>query len=109
VLDVELLFDNEHAVIQHLGWGECDFAELVQRLSQQYQLEARMENLALPPVAEAEAGGCGKPDCGKTSGGGCTSCASGGCSSCGDHKVDLRPYFAHLREQMEQSQRVPLA
>jgi hypothetical protein len=67
--------------------------------------------LAVPAAPDAhEHGGCDKPDCGRTAGGGCTSCSSGGgCSSCGSSKVDLRPYFSHLRDKMEAKGRIALA
>jgi cell fate regulator YaaT (PSP1 superfamily) len=105
ILDVDLLLDGQ-AIIQFLG-EPCDFTALTAALESKHRLSIRMENLALPP-REAEADrGCGKPDCGRTEGGGCTSCGSGGCSSCGSGKVDMKAYFSHLRTKME-SVRTPL-
>jgi cell fate regulator YaaT (PSP1 superfamily) len=109
VLDVEVLFDNRHALLQHLGWQEVDFDEFVESLSRRSGLEVLLENLALAAEPKAEETGCGKPDCGRASGSSCSTCGTGGgCGSCSSHAVDMRPYFAHLRSQMEQSHRVPL-
>jgi hypothetical protein len=109
LLDAELLFDGRHAVVQILHADADGLAGYVAELAAQTGIEIRLANLAQPMPDEPEEHGCGKPDCGSGEGG-CTSCSTGGgCSSCsaGD-KVDLRPYFSHLREQMETSQRVPL-
>jgi cell fate regulator YaaT (PSP1 superfamily) len=112
VVDVELLLDGRQLVVQHLSPPDCDAAGLIRALADRHGLAARLENLALSagPAEEESRGGCGKPDCGRVNGsGGCTSCEGGGCSSCGAAKVDLRAYFAHLRDQMEQRrQRTPL-
>ena len=109
VLDVDLPMEGP-IILQVLAPADIDATALVDRLRLLSSIEVRLENLAAAPVADEEpaAGGCGKPDCGKTEGGGCTSCSDGGCSSCGTGHVDLKPYFAHLREQMEERQRVPL-
>jgi hypothetical protein len=111
VLDAEVLFDGQSAIIQHLPWAECNYDPLVQTLSRQYELEVLMENLVLPSAREESQGGCGQPNCGRVSGAGCTSCGTGGgCSSCASGKVDLTAYFAHLRTKMEaNSSRIPLA
>jgi cell fate regulator YaaT (PSP1 superfamily) len=106
VLDSELSLDGRRVILQYLLAGTCDSAGLVQRLAAQFETEVWLENLALP-VHEEHHGGCGEPDCGRIDGGsGCTTCGSG-CSSCGSGKVDLRPYFAHLRDKMDE-QRMPL-
>lgn len=111
ILDVEVLFDGRQAIVQHLSWAAADLTDFVSRLGQQHNVTVLLENLAEPAtVAEEEDhGGCGKPDCGQSAGG-CTSCSNGGCSSCGS-AVDLRPYFAHLRDKMDEhfsQQRTPL-
>jgi hypothetical protein len=109
LLDAELLFDARHAVVQILHADADSLAGFVAKLESQTGIQVRLANLAQPLPAEPEEHGCGKPDCGSGEGG-CTSCSTGGgCSSCsaGD-KVDLRPYFSHLRDRMETSQRVPL-
>lgn len=116
VLDAELFFDGRHALMQVLGGAALDVSDFVERLQSVFDLEVKLENLAaMTPDAEDEhhEGGCGKPDCGKTEGGGgCSSCGTGGgCSSCGSASaaaVDLSPYFAHLRAAMEEGQRTSL-
>jgi hypothetical protein len=106
ILDVEVLLDGRQAILQFVG-ESSKLDELAQALEGCFALAVRLENLAQPAL-DAEHGGCGKPDCGREAGG-CSTCSSGGgCSSCGSGKVDLRPYFAHLREKMEQGQRRPL-
>jgi hypothetical protein len=108
ILDVEVLFDGQRALVQHLRWAECDSEPFARALGRAYGLEVLLEDLAVPEPAE-EHGGCGQPGCGRAEGGGgCSSCGSGGCSSCGSGKVDMTAYFAHLRTKMEQHQRVPL-
>ena len=109
ILDVDLLFDGQNAIVQFLG-EEAETEAFAKSLEQQFRLTIRLENLALPiPHEEAEPG-CDKPDCGRTAGGGCTTCSTGGgCSSCGTSKVDMRDYFSHLRTKMETNQRIPLA
>jgi len=110
ILDVEVLLDGDHAIVQFVGGGEDDVARLIAMLPQRC-LEIRFENIAAPTGMDQQdhaGGGCDKPDCGRINGGGCTTCSSGGCSSCGAHHVDLRPYFAHLRDKMEASHRTPL-
>jgi hypothetical protein len=109
ILDVELLLDGSHAIIHLVGRADDAMAQLIDELSRRANLHIRFENLALA-IGERDqpAAGCGKPDCGKASGGGCSDCGAGGCSSCGQEAVDLRPYFAHLRGRMEEQRRTPL-
>jgi hypothetical protein len=108
ILDVEVLLDGRRAVVQHLGWAECDWGTFAESLARAYRLEVLVEDLAPPQPPEEAHGGCGQPGCGRERGG-CSSCGSGGCSSCGSSGVDLREYFAHLRSKMEQqTQRLPL-
>ncbi|HWY85416.1 MAG TPA: PSP1 C-terminal domain-containing protein [Gemmataceae bacterium] len=109
VLDVDVLFD-ERAILQYVGPQETPLDEFARTLSQAFHLDIRLENLALPKEsAELHDHGCGKPDCGKTAGGGCSTCSTGGgCSSCGTGATNLRPYFAHLRTQMEVKNRTSL-
>ncbi len=110
ILDVDLLFDGQQAVVQFVG-SDADTENLAHALEERFTLTVRLENLATPAAPqEHDHGGCDKPDCGKTAGGGCTTCSSGGgCSSCGSSKVDLRPYFSHLRDKMEAKGRISLA
>jgi hypothetical protein len=108
VLDVDLLFDGQHAIVQFVG-AEADAERLAPVLEEQFKLTIRLENLATPTPAAEEAPSCDKPDCGKDAGG-CTSCSTGGgCSSCGSSKVDMTADFGHLRTKMETNQRIPLA
>jgi hypothetical protein len=111
VLDVEVLLDGEQAILHHLHWAEFDERDLVAGLSRRHGLRVRLHSLRTAPAEpEGEEHGCGRPGCGKTAGGGCSTCGSGGgCSTCGSGKEDVRAYFASLREQMHQRQgRVPL-
>lgn len=115
ILDVDLLFDGEHAFVQFVG-EDADSDKLAVALESQFRLTVRLENLATPAEPENhehEHAGCDKPDCGRSGGGGggCTTCSTGGgCSSCGSSaKVDLRPYFSHLRDQIDSNRRIPLA
>jgi PSP1 C-terminal conserved region len=111
ILDVDFLFDGQNAIVQFLG-QEADAEAFAQEVEQQFGLNIRLENLAVPTPPEEHEHGCGKPDCGREDGegGGCTTCSTGGgCSSCGSNKVDMREYFGHLRAKMETSQRIPLA
>jgi hypothetical protein len=110
LLDAEFLFDGRHAIVQILHADADSLVGYVAEIASQTGIEVRLSNLAQPIPAEPEEHGCGKPDCGSGEGG-CTSCSTGGgCTSCsaGDKGVDLRPYFSHLRDRMETSQRVPL-
>ncbi|MCI0640870.1 MAG: PSP1 domain-containing protein [Gemmataceae bacterium] len=108
ILDVDMLLDGQ-ALLQFVGSESDALSDFAADLEQSFALPIKLENLALPAHHE-EHGGCGKPDCGRTEGGGgCSTCSSGGgCSSCGSGNVDLRPYFAHLRTKMEEQRRVPL-
>jgi cell fate regulator YaaT (PSP1 superfamily) len=108
ILDAEILLDGEHVVVQYLQWAECDYRPLVSTLSKKYAVQVTMQDLAVPKTADED--GCGRPDCGRTGGGGgCSSCASGGCSTCGAAKpAEVAAHFAALREQMEARQRTPL-
>jgi cell fate regulator YaaT (PSP1 superfamily) len=97
-LDSEMLLDGEHVVLQQLRWGECDVRPLVSTLSREFALHVLLQDLGRQ-AEEAEAHGCGREDCGK---GHCSSCSSGGCSSCGSSEMDMKAYFAELRQKMEQ-------
>jgi hypothetical protein len=109
VLDVDVLFEDR-AILQLIGVDETPLDTFVGALRQAFHLDIHLENLAVArEPAEPEDHGCGKPDCGKTAGGGCSTCGTGGgCSSCGTGGTDLRPYFAHLRTQMEAKKRTSL-
>lgn len=109
VLDVEVLLDGSLGIVQVVAAPGIDLDPFAEALQQRTQLAIRLENLAVAGTEEEESheGGCGKPDCGKTEGGGCSSCGTGGCGSCGE-ATDLTPYFAHLRTRMDDSTRTPL-
>lgn len=108
LIDAETFFDLRHALLHILCPNPDTLGAFALTLSERAGIAVRLANLALP--AEPEEHGCGKPDCGSGEGG-CTSCSTGGCSTgCGSggSAVDLRPYFAHLRDQMETKNRVSL-
>lgn len=111
VLDVDLPLDGP-PILQVLAEGDADLATFARALEADLGTAILLENLAQPPTdlpEPASAGGCGRPDCGREEGGGCTSCGTGGgCSSCGSGGHDLADYFAHLRSKMD-THRVPLA
>jgi cell fate regulator YaaT (PSP1 superfamily) len=109
IIDVDILLDRSQAILQFLGPSDADFNDFVKALVSRHQLSIHLENLALPQEPDQVHGGCGKPDCGRVNGGGCTTCGTeGGCSSCGGGKVDMKAYFAHLRTRMEERHRTPL-
>jgi cell fate regulator YaaT (PSP1 superfamily) len=114
ILDVDIFFDGGQAILQFLGQDDAGLENLAGHLQAAFSPAIRFENLNQAPVAEPEedhGGGCGKPDCGKASGGSCSTCSTGGgCSSCAKGSgTEVKDYFAHLRGKMEASpQRVPL-
>lgn len=111
ILDVDMPLQGA-PILQVLADAATDLASFAHSLETHLGLPVLIENLAEPLPNEPEhshEGGCGKPDCGRDSGGGCTTCGTGGgCSSCGSGGTDLADYFAHLRTKMETT-RVPLA
>jgi hypothetical protein len=111
ILDVEVLLDGQQAILHHLRCGDCDVRPLVSGLSREHEIQVALHDLSRQNATEAEEEhGCGRPDCGRTGGGGgCSTCATGGgCGTCGSGKEpDMKAYFSGLREQMAAS-RVPL-
>jgi hypothetical protein len=107
VVDAELLFDGEHAVLHHLPWGEFDERDLVSALVRRHDVSVALHSLRLPAEDDHEEGcgreGCGRGGCGSS--GGCGTCGSGGCGSGG-----LKEYFAELRKKMQEQNagRTPL-
>jgi hypothetical protein len=113
-VDVELLLDGRQALLHVVRLGTCDEGPLLAALGERFDLIVRLYDLATEPPVEAASvddhhGGC--ESCGN---GGCASCSAdggghGNCTSCsaGGAK-ELASYFAELRAQMEQRQRVSL-
>jgi hypothetical protein len=106
LMDVEVFLDGRQALLHAVRLGAGDEGPLLEELGERHGLILRMYDLAAEPAAadDHDEGGCGS--CGE---GGCGSCGTGGCGSCsaGGAK-ELTQYFAALRGQMEQKQRVPL-
>jgi hypothetical protein len=97
LLDVEMLLDGEHAVLQHVRWTACDVRPFVSTLAREFDLHVLLVDLTRPPSPAAdEEHGCGS--CGS---GGCGSCGSGGCGSCHSAAAPEATYFAGLRAAME--------
>ena len=112
LLDAEILLDGRHALVHHLRWADFNAGLFVHELSRRHDCEVTLYDLAMPTETPSE-GGCGRPDCGKTSGaGGCTTCGTGGgCGSgCGSaaQAKELQTYFASLRREMDERHRLPL-
>jgi cell fate regulator YaaT (PSP1 superfamily) len=110
ILDVELSLDGSRAILQCLAAANCDPTALLDQLAARHGIQVWLENLTgAKSDEEEEHAGCGKPDCGRTEGGGCSTCGTGGsCTSCGSGKVDMKDYFAHLRDKMDGKPRTPL-
>jgi cell fate regulator YaaT (PSP1 superfamily) len=112
VLDAEVLLDNEHAVVHYLSGEPFDARPWVSAISKRFEVHVTLQNLtqASQHEEDEEGHGCGRPDCGQTEGGGCSTCGTGGgCSTCGSAKPEeVQSYFAGLRDQMEQAQRTQL-
>lgn len=108
LLDVEVVFDGQLAILHVLTSSQSELDDFSQKVHAITEIDIKIVNLALPIEMESTEG-CGKADCGKSSGS-CGSCSSGGCSSCGSG-VSVREYFEGLRQQMEiesQTSRMPL-
>jgi len=109
VLDAEILLDNQHGILQFLGGQPFDARPFVSRLSTQDALHLTLHDLASAPNSADKSQGCGRPGCGRTEGGGCTTCGEGGgCSTCGANGGDVQAHFAALRAQLEQQYRTSL-
>jgi hypothetical protein len=110
VMDVELLLDEQHGVIHLLGLDGVDPRPFVSTLSRRHELHVSLLDLAGSGQEEEAETGCGREDCGKGEGGGCSSCGTGGgCSSCGSGDAGaVESHLAELRDQMEAAGRKPL-
>lgn len=107
LLDVDITLDGRQVTLHYLSWQECDLRPLVSALSRKYEVLVAGRDLALPAGATA----CGRPDCGRPSGQGCTNCSAGGCSTgCGSpaRAREVQQFFASLRQKMEDRHRLPL-
>ena len=110
VIDVEVLLDGEHGVLQLLRFADCDVRPFVSALSIEFKLHILLTDLGRPGASigeqEEEHAGCGREGCGEGGGegaGGCGSCGTGGCGSCGTTEpVPEKAFFAGLRDKMEQ-------
>ena len=110
VLDAEVLLDGRQAVLHVLKLAACDEGPWLADLGERHGVIVRLHDLGREAAAKDDEQGCsscGAEGCG---GGGCGSCGSdGGCSSCSSGAAnELAQYFARLRAQMEERQRVPL-
>jgi hypothetical protein len=108
-VDAESTIDGSLVVLHVIPFAECDLRSLLDDLAAGFRTAVTLQDLsmakALPDAPDATDGGCGKPDCGKESGGGCGT--GGGCStgSCSRGSVksaeELTAYFVDLRQKME--------
>ena len=100
LLDVEVLLDGLHAVLHHLRDGPRS-ASFCQHAGARIRSAHHIGRSDAPQESadheDEEHHGCGRPNCGQETGGGCGTCGSGGCGTCGQ----ADPHFAQLREQME--------
>jgi len=110
VLDAEVLLDGRQAVLHVLKLAACDEGPWLADLGERHGVIVRVHDLGREAPAKDDEHGCSSCGTGGC-GGGCGSCDSdgGGCSSCSSGAAnELAQYFAGLRAQMEQRQRVPL-
>ena len=113
VLDAEMLHAGRGLILHVLPWEACELDDWLAALSHELNLPVRVLNVGQmkltvdppEPTSKCGSGGCGTGGSCST-GGGCStgSCSKGSVKSAGE----LTEYFAGLRKQMEQSQRIPL-
>jgi hypothetical protein len=102
-VDVEVALDGASAVLHGLRHAPGDVGPLLAELGEQHSLILRLYEVN--GTVEEDDHGCGS--CGSE--GGCGSCGTGGCSSCSSGAgKELASYFAELRGQMENRNRVAL-
>jgi cell fate regulator YaaT (PSP1 superfamily) len=109
IMDVEVLLDGQHAALLYLETQTWDPRSLVSTLSREHKVHIFLESLSRQnkELSEDELldseHGCGRPNCGKSEGGGCSTCGSGGgCSTCGStSEKELKEYFGELRQKMD--------
>jgi hypothetical protein len=114
VLDAEMLHGGRGLILHVLPWESCQLDAWLAALGDDVKMPVRVLNvgqLALTvdppePTSKCGSGGCGTGGGCGTTGGGCStgSCSKGSVKSASE----LTEYFAGLRKQMEQSQRIPL-
>jgi hypothetical protein len=101
-VDVEISLDGASAVLHGLRTAPGDLGPLMAAVGDVHSTIVRLYEVN--GVVEEDDHGCGS--CGS---GGCDSCGTGGCSSCSSGAGrELTEYFAELREQMDQRNRVAL-
>jgi hypothetical protein len=112
ILDAEVLHGGRGLILHVLPWAMCQLDEWLGQLSDQLAMPVRLLNVGQleltndppEPTSKCGSGGCGTGGGCSTGGCGTGSCSKGSVKSAGE----LTEYFAGLRKQMEQSQRVPL-
>jgi cell fate regulator YaaT (PSP1 superfamily) len=103
IVDVEVALDRTSAVLHGLRFAPGDFEPLLATLGEEHHLIVRLYEVN--GTVEEDEHGCGS--CGSK--GGCSSCGAGGCSSCSSGAGrELAAYFAELRSQMENRNRIAL-
>jgi len=112
IIDAEHTVDDGKAIADHLTWADCDQRPFVSTLTREYDIPVALHSLVAEKTEDdhEDGHGCGRPDCGQTKDGGCSSCSTGGgCSTCGSAKPDdVRAHFSELREKMMTANRMPL-
>jgi hypothetical protein len=102
-VDIEVALDGASAVLHGLRLAAGDVGPLLAELGEEHSLIVRLYEVN--GTIEEDEHGCGS--CGAE--GGCGSCGTGGCSSCSSGAgKELATYFAELRSQMENRNRVAL-
>lgn len=103
LIDIEIALDRSGAVLHGLRFAPGDIQPMLATLGEEHRLIVRLYEVN--GTVEEDEHGCGS--CG--SGGGCGSCGTGGCSSCSSGAGrELAEYFAELRGQMENRNRIAL-
>jgi hypothetical protein len=104
-VDIEVALDGVSAVLHGLRTASGDLDSLLAEVGESHSTILRLYEVN--GVVEEDDHGCGS--CGSGGSGGCGTCGAGGCSSCSSGaSKDLEAYFAELREQMNQRNRVAL-
>lgn len=112
LLDAEVMLDRSQAVVHLLRWSETTFTPFIEELQSRHSLRVVLLDRSKPQEQHHHCSSCGEGGCGSCGDGGCSTgggCSSGNCSR-GSIKTaeELTKYFAGLREQMLEANRVPL-